>query len=152
MLDRLRQSSQPIAVHVRRGDYLKLAGSPVLPMSYYERAVDLIRQWVPDSEFFVFSDDPEWARTNLHLDVRRVEFVDINSEAAPHEDLRLMSSCKGHIIANSTLSWWGAWLSERPEKCVIAPKYWFSGVAESARIPDQWVTLDNRDLRDGRGI
>lgn len=117
-----------VSLHVRRGDYVNdpvtKAVHGVCNIEYYCKAVELLLQSVDNPYLFIFSDDPNWCATNLRLPFPAC-FVDYNSEY-PHEDLRLMSLCRHHIIANSSFSWWGAWLSNNPTKIVIAPKTWFN--------------------------
>lgn len=103
-----------VAIHVRRGDYLRLPDyHPVLPISYYEKAISYFN----NRSFIVFSDDMAWCRANFHGE----NFVFSNGNEI--EDLYLMSMCESHIIANSSFSWWGAYLAN--SKNVIAPKNWF---------------------------
>lgn len=143
-IDRLRidlHVTHPVAVHVRRGDYLQLSQyHPVLPVEYYNEAMDHF----PDRSFVVFSDDPEWcaqAIKGIWQDRRMVLFH------SPHDfiDLYLMSQCEDFIIANSTYSWWGAWLNPNPNKTVIAPKQWFGpGYDHHSTediVPDNWVKI-----------
>lgn len=151
VLERIKDSERPISIHIRRGDSILVAeGKVVLSMSYYERAIRYFQSLYSAPTFFVFSDDIDFARRNLPTDVPMV-FVDHNDDFSAHEDLRLMSSCRDHIIANSTFSWWGAWLNPCSEKVVIAPKQWFleeaSEFADS--LPRGWVFLDvNEDLAE----
>jgi Glycosyl transferase family 11 len=124
VLEQIAQSENPVSLHVRRGDYtLAIEGNIALPLEYYSRAITMMQERLHNPTFFVFSDDIEFTKANLPRDLR-VVFVDHNDSASSHEDLRLMSSCHHHIIANSTFSWWGAWLNGRPDKIVMAPKYW----------------------------
>ncbi|RYE22506.1 MAG: alpha-1,2-fucosyltransferase [Sphingobacteriaceae bacterium] len=134
-------ASEAVAVHVRRGDYL-LPGihSPVSP-AYYQEALSLIRSKVASPKFFVFSDDINWCRANLGL--ADACFVEHNTGTNNYRDMQLMSSCKHNIIANSSFSWWGAWLNNNPTKIVIAPSMWMPTQAvESSRVvPLSWITL-----------
>lgn len=143
---RLIQGCNSVAVHVRRGDYITNPRARLLhggcTLEYYGRALSEILGRVGRPHFFVFSDDPEWART--HLVIRRpVFFVDHNGPAQPHEDLRLLGSCRHHIIANSTFSWWGAWLGAHPDQVVIAPDRWFASGRHDTRdlYPPDWVRI-----------
>lgn len=134
-------ASAAVAVHVRRGDYL-LAGihSPVSP-DYYKKALHLISSKVTNPKFFIFSDDIAWCRTNLGL--ADACFVEHNTGTNNYRDMQLMSSCKHNIIANSSFSWWGAWLNNNPDKIVIAPGMWMpkQGVESSRIVPPSWITL-----------
>jgi hypothetical protein len=127
VLEQIRSSKHPVSLHVRRGDsVLPVEGKVVLPMDYYSDAISLFKQRLADPTFFVFSDDLPFVKENLPRD-QKVVFVGHNDTFTAHEDLRLMSACHHHIIANSTFSWWGAWLNPRPDKMVIAPRNWYVG-------------------------
>jgi hypothetical protein len=135
-----------VSLHVRRGDYatdsVVMATHGVCPLDYYYRAVDYVVERVSNPVFFVFSDDPDWVRE--HLELRgSVEVVDHNGSDACSEDLRLMSRCAHHIIANSTFSWWGARLNSSPGKIVVAPSRWFAddSLNTSDLLPASWVKL-----------
>lgn len=116
-----------VSVHVRRGDYISdpnannLMG--VLPIEYYLSAIDVILQKVSNPCFFVFSDDLNWVRNNLKFP-GSVKFVEIENGKWDYVELDLMSKCRHNIIANSTFSWWGAFLNRNPDKIVIAPDKW----------------------------
>ncbi len=133
------------SVHVRRGDYLNGGNQQVYAQpgsGYYQRAVQALRERVPDVQLYCFSDDPAWAKSALGLPPETV-FVTHNG-AAGHEDLRLMSLCRHHIIANSTFSWWGAWLNPNPAKIVIAPATWYlagSGHDATDLVPESWLRI-----------
>jgi hypothetical protein len=140
---RIGAARNPVSIHLRRGDYGACLGSHmVLPIAYYEHAISLILNQDRHSTFFVFSDDVPFARDWSRGDPRFV-LVDHNSEAAAHEDLRLMSLCRHHIIANSTFSWWGAWLNPYCDKQVIAPARWLGfDTAKTAIACPGWTLLD----------
>ena len=131
------------SVHVRRGDYVTNAASNrfhgVCSPDYYARAATELVEQHGVERFFVFSDDPEWTRENLSFP-RPTEHVSHNTGKAAHWDLFLMRHCRHHIIANSSFSWWGAWLDARPGRVVIAPVQWFAGsrTPASAIIPPAW--------------
>ena len=116
----LKQFDNPIALHIRRGDFLiNSANHHNLPMSYYENALDCFDE---DRQVVIFSDDPEWCfEQKLFSDDR---FLVSQSNSSYH-DLYLMTQCADFIIANSTYSWWGAWLCMNPFKDVIYPNRWF---------------------------
>lgn len=120
-------SCESVAIHVRRGDYVAKphvqAHHGVTPLSYYEAAIAHINERVRDPRFFVFSDDAAWTKQHLAV-LGPATFVDHN--AAGFEDLRLLSACKHQVIANSSFSWWGAWLNHNPAKHVVAPRQWIN--------------------------
>jgi len=126
MLDRIKKTTS-VSLHVRRGDYVEdnaisaRFGTPSL--AYYARAVARICGAIANPHLYVFSDDPAWAKQNLSFGVPTC-FVSHNGPENDSEDLRLMSSCKHHITANSSFSWWGAWLGLEPGKIVIVPDPW----------------------------
>jgi hypothetical protein len=129
---------------VRRGDYtLQVEGNVALPINYYARAIAQFKDILGNPTFFVFSDDIEFAKENLGKDISAV-FVDHNDPLSAHEDLRLMSSCRHHIIANSTFSWWGAWLNGSDDKIVLAPRHWrvANCPAKNDLMPRSWRLLD----------
>lgn len=141
------RGSEAVSVHIRRGDY---ANDPktnavhgTLDGTYYSKAFELIGEKVENPQLFVFSDDIGWVRKNISLPFPAT-YVDWNGDA-PFEDIRLMSLCKHHIIANSTFSWWGAWLAENPGKIVVAPARWFNNQKKSTDtkdvLPDSWIKL-----------
>jgi hypothetical protein len=145
---------ESVAVHVRRGDYVsdpranRVHGT--CDRDYYEAAATLVCDRVASPKFFVFSDDLDAARNELRLP-GPTEFIDGNTNS--WDDLRLMRSCRHHIIANSTFSWWGAWLAAHPAQVVIAPKDWFRPGAKPAHhaddlIPASWIRAEAK--RDGR--
>jgi hypothetical protein len=133
-----------VSLHVRRGDY---AGNPhlggllgVLPLDYYHRAVERVGAMVKAPHFFVFSDDPDWAKAHLRI-AHPATFVAHNGPDAPQEDLRLMALCRHHVTANSSLSWWGAWLCPHAAKTVIAPARWFLKTSMPDIAPAAWIRL-----------
>ena len=111
-------------------------------LEYYQRAIDKIAETVANPHYFVFSDDHEWAQQHLHLNSPTV-YMTHNGPDKDYEDLRLMSLCKHHVIANSTFSWWGAWLGSSQQKMVIAPKRWFNDDKRdtSQFMPGTWIRM-----------
>ncbi len=143
MADAIGAADVAVSVHVRRGDYLGDGGFAACPPEYYSAAVRRLSEEIGKSlTCFVFSNDPVWARDNLALGAETV-VVDINDETAGHFDMHLQSLCDHNIIANSTFSWWGAWLNANSDKRVIAPKTWFApGKPVNSDIcPDSWIRL-----------
>jgi len=135
-----------VSLHIRRGDYVSnrstLEIHGVLGIDYYVRALNLMEEKVKEPQIFVFSDDIPWARDNLKTNLP-LQFIDHNGVEKNYEDLRLMSNCKNHIIANSSFSWWGAWLSSNSEKIVITPMNWFNQSNMDTRdlIPVSWYRI-----------
>jgi hypothetical protein len=129
--------SNTISLHVRRTDYVTSNGyHPVQSIEYYKNAVDQIGEY---DYIFIFSDDIKWCKENLHF--KNVIFIEGFTDI---EDLYLMSLCKNNIIANSTFSWWGAWLNNNPNKKVISPIKWFgdkTNLNNSDIIPNNWVKI-----------
>jgi len=146
LLARIVADPTAVSLHVRRGDYVTTArGRAVqgfIGEPYYERAVAWIRGRIAEPTFYVFSDDPQWCRRHLTPGDACV-YVDANTGADSYVDMWLMSRCRHHIIANSTFSWWGAWLDPDPEKLVVAPARWFRDASIDARdlLPAGWTRL-----------
>ena len=144
MLEKI-ENSNSIGVHIRRKDYVsnkktnKVHGT--CSLEYYYNAIKIIEKKVRNPEFFVFSDDPQWTKANLKLKHPTI-YVDINGPEKGYEDLRLMSNCKHFIIANSSFSWWGAGLSNNPNKIICAPERWFVSADEGDIIPKSWVRVE----------
>lgn len=133
-----------VSLHVRRGDYVSdsKAGRShgTCTLDYYSNAVRLVAaEMAEEPVFFVFSDDPDWARENIRLGFE-THVAGHNDFTRNYEDLRLMSACRHHIIANSSFSWWGAWLDPSPDKIVVAPERWFADPALSNPdiVPAGW--------------
>lgn len=130
-----------VAVHVRRGDYAFLEQTRRLfglqPQEYYSTAAELIRQKVGDCRYFVFSDEPEWCRENLFLP-GPIEILSGATTAS--EDIHLIASCDHAIIANSSFSWWGAWLGESDSSVIVAPINWTDELVHdsSDKVPSRW--------------
>ncbi|MFY0679033.1 MAG: alpha-1,2-fucosyltransferase [Thalassovita sp.] len=126
-----------VSLHVRRGDYISNASHVVCGQSYYDAALAaLTPQLEATPTIYVFSDEPDWARDNLSLPGTPV-IVDHNGADTDYEDLRLMSLCKHNIVANSSFSWWSAWLNQNAGRRVIAPNRWFG--KDSLNNPDIWA-------------
>ncbi|WP_200847918.1 alpha-1,2-fucosyltransferase [Rhizobium sp. 18055] len=138
--------SHAVSLHIRRGDYVSNQQTAqyhgVCSLDYYRAAVDHVAQHVFDPHFFVFSDDLAWVSENLKLD-HPMTLVDVNNADKGAWDMALMMACRHHVIANSSFSWWGAWLNPHEEKIVVAPRHWFSGATHdtSHLVPSSWVRL-----------
>ena len=135
------KSVNSVSLHVRRGDYLGHKGTPLIcALSYYDGALQHVRRRLHEPQMFVFSDDITWCRQ--HFAAPDITFVDVNGPDDAIDDLQLMTACRHHIIANSSLSWWGAWLAAHPEQVVIAPQPWFPDTPlNTDLLPPNWTTL-----------
>jgi hypothetical protein len=138
------QACTAVSLHVRRGDYLTNPHAArhhgTCDMEYYARAVHFIREKIPAVHLFIFSDDPKWTEATLRYDLPTT-FVSKTEAKGEGRDLTLMSMCRHHIIANSSFSWWGAWLGENQGKTVIAPVRWYADPARDTAdiIPEGWL-------------
>ncbi len=119
--DSLRGSLNTVSIHVRRGDFVK--GGWCISEDYYDNAIKLMKQKVRNPIFVVFTDDVEWVKSKMFKNNECLFAHDLGKYSAC-EELVLMSKCRHNIIANSTFSWWGAWLNDNEEKVVISPKTW----------------------------
>lgn len=134
-----------VCMHVRRGDYVSLEAANkfhgLCDLNYYSKAIAMIHSEIKNPHFFIFSDDIPWCRS--HFNEANISFVNINNSDNAHLDLNLMKNCKHFIIANSSFSWWGAWLAENENKIVIAPKRWFAEENSNIedRIPNEWLVI-----------
>ncbi|MGJ8742959.1 alpha-1,2-fucosyltransferase [Polaribacter sp.] len=128
------------SLHIRRGDYVsdKKANSVhgTCDLTYYKKAIETINKKYNNTHFYIFSDDISWTKENLTIE--NATFID--HKTIPHEDMYLMSLCKNNITANSSFSWWGAWLNNNKNKTVIAPKTWFVE-KENEIVAANWIQL-----------
>lgn len=132
-----------VSCHIRRGDYLKEPEMCVCTPKYYEEAVIKMNQQVNPSLYCVFSDDIGWCRQHLPSIVgdRKIVFVDWNKGNDSYRDMQLMTSCRHNIIANSSFSWWGAWLGQYNGKTVVAPKEWTANNIINSPVCDNWTKI-----------
>jgi hypothetical protein len=142
VLARIERSRLPVSVHIRRGDYLKpgtMEVHGVLGEAYYRQAIARVHAVLgEEADIFVFSDDPAAAEQVLNfVPTSRLVHV-LGDPQCPWEDIKLMARCRHHVIANSSFSWWGAWLNRSPDKVVVAPRAWFA--------PNDLLKMDTRDL------
>ncbi len=138
------QNSNSVSVHIRRGDYLKkrrVEDYNVCSVSYYRSAVKTIQAQVEHPVFYVFSDEPEWGKAQEIFPEGTI-FVSGHTGEKAYIDMQLMSLCRHHIIANSSFSWWGAWLGQQEETITIAPDTWFRNRPRPDIIPQEWTTID----------
>ena len=135
---------ESVSVHIRRGDYLNNTNAGIFwhpDVEWYRKAMSEMEKHVQQPTYYFFSDDIAWAREQF-ADVKNAVFVDINHGADAYNDMRLMSRCKHNIIANSTFSWWGAWLNANPDKIVIAPGKYYNNDTSNARYLSQMIPAD----------
>jgi hypothetical protein len=124
--NQILNESSSCSLHVRRGDFINSVNIDIhgfCGVDYYMKSIDLISAKFKDTRFFVFSDDMNWVKK--HLAIKNAVYLDSKDLRDPHEDIYLMSLCKNNIIANSSFSWWGAWINKNKQKNVIAPRKWF---------------------------
>lgn len=130
---------ESVSIHIRRGDYLKEDDWNISNTDYYSNAIAHINKIISTPSYYIFSDDIEWCRDRFKGS--QYHFVDWNKGSDSWQDMYLMSCCKHNIIANSTFSWWGAWLNNNESKIVIAPEVWFPNIKSSDIIPHDWITI-----------
>jgi hypothetical protein len=153
-VQKIQESKNPIFVHVRRGDYVNNPSAAytqgICTVPYYQNALEYFRKQIASPTFFFFSDDIEWV---MHTFGASPDFVFVQRRASRenesgfrddgHNDMYCMSQCCHGIVANSTFSWWAAWLIEHPEKVIVAPTRWYQGIGDDGFIiPDSWKRLD----------
>lgn len=141
------RESNSVSLHIRRGDYTSKENQSIYhtcAIAYYKEAINQMRSQLKNPSFFVFSDDLQWARKALKLE-KPVTFIDVKSQNKDAVEFFLMSSCRHHIIANSTYSWWAAYLKEYEGQMVIAPNSWFKDEVQNVKtlelIPSTWKLL-----------
>lgn len=143
-LNEILKRYQVVSVHIRRGDYVSnLAVKKVMcycGTEYYQRAIRYINAHAENIFLFVFTNDEEWVRRKLRLHLP-YKLISNNYNLSDIQEMILMSKCKHNIIANSTFSWWGAWLNENEDKIVIAPKRWFVDKKRKNIAKKEWVQL-----------
>ena len=138
------KAENAVSVHIRRGDYHNTPFN-LLEITYYQQAIEFIKQKVEDPTFYIFTNDYEWVAENFaSFDIDKT-IITHNQDDKSYMDLILMSNCKHNICANSSFSWWGAWLNENVDKIVITPKQWFINQEYSIStydlIPENWLQL-----------
>lgn len=141
--DKISSSPNSVAIHIRRGDYLKpeyitLFGG-ICTLDYYYDAINYIEKKVSNPSYFIFTNDAAWVESNLKID--NSFLVEGNDGEDSWQDMYLMSLCKHAVIANSTFSWWGAYLNKNKRKIVIAPRKWFNTIEAPDIVPSNWIRL-----------
>lgn len=129
-----------VSVHIRRGDYMLNGNNCALNLDYYLRAISMMNEKVINPVYFIFSDDIAWAEENIRVD--KSYFIGWNNGERSYMDMQLMSNCRHNIIANSSFSWWGAWLNKYAEKIVMAPQRWMPELDEATDVlPKEWILI-----------
>jgi hypothetical protein len=141
----IKSRNNTCSIHIRRGDFMTEINKSIYitcGLPYYKLAVKKIEEITGKQQFFIFSDDIEWAKENLQI--QNSKFIDSDIKRSPVEDVYLMSLCDNNIIVNSTFSWWGAWLNDNSRKKVISPKKWFLDNDLNKKnniVCKDWITL-----------
>lgn len=141
------QNGSSTMVHVRRGDYVNLATAAkvhgFIGLDYYQEGMGRILEKNPDTRFFIFSDDIQWTKENLPFQDKNIYIESIDANDAVIQELALMTNCTHYLIANSSLSWWGAWLSKHPNGSVICPSRWTTDINMdcSDLLPNTWQRI-----------
>ena len=141
---RLLGEQNSVAIHVRRGDYVGAANfSGICTLEYYRKALEQVFELIKTPTFFIFSNDMDWCREHIIPLLRGADahFIDFNTGQKSYRDMQLMSLARGCIIANSSFSWWGAWLNARPDKFVVVPMRWANCSDSSDIYPAGWILL-----------
>lgn len=136
------KSCNSVSIHIRRGDYLLHEMHNTDKEEYYSNSMKFIESKISSPVYFLFSDDINWVKENFKT-AFETHYIDFNDAESNYEDLKLMASCKHNIIANSSFSWWGAWLNPNQNKIVIAPRKWFNDETWNYQdvIPQNWIKL-----------
>ena len=142
LLGKEMSACDSVSLHIRRGDYLKFPNLLVCTPSYYNRAIDYIKEHVKNPVFYVFSDDLDWSEQFMKKQSVEFHMVGHNRGKDSYKDMYLMTCCRHNIIANSSFSWWGAWLGKRGGKIVVRPSEWIKGKSKDP-CPANWVKVDN---------
>jgi len=139
------KSSESVSLHIRRGDYINDSNANriyggICEIEYYQKALAMIAEKIINAKFFIFSNEIEWVKKNLKI--KNGVYVNLNQGDDSYKDMQLMSNCKHNIIANSTFSWWAAWLNSYGNKIVIGPRVWFNDYDHINNImPKEWIGL-----------
>ncbi|EJR48924.1 hypothetical protein IIM_04101 [Bacillus cereus VD107] len=140
------RNKNSVSIHIRRGDYYlnkvyEEKFGNIANLEYYLKAINLVKKKIEDPKFYIFSDDIDWAQKNINL-TNDVVYISHNQGNESYKDMQLMSLCKHNIIANSTFSWWGAFLNNNDDKIVVAPKKWINikGLEKVELFPENWIT------------
>lgn len=138
----ISEEKNSVSLHVRRGDYVTESVDHFLcPIDYYRKAINYFEQYIIEPKFFIFSDDIEWAKGNL-IGYENMVFIEPSFQRNDAVEMIMMSKCHHHVNANSSFSWWGAWIGERNDSIVIVPDHWFTNRPfPEDRVPKRWIRL-----------
>ncbi len=143
ILSQIKNDPNPVSIHIRLGDYKtqenQVLFGDICTLDYYKKAILFIERRINNATYYVFSNEPERIR-NL-LPSINYKIININDEKTGWADMYLMSNCKHNIVANSSFSWWGAWLNNYPEKIVVAPARWLNTKEMPQICPDEWIRI-----------
>jgi hypothetical protein len=141
-MQNINLTGDSVSIHFRRGDYVTNPRIKLLELEYYYSAVSYLNTQLCNPHYFVFSDDITWVKNNFYVE-NKITYINPNNYFDECNELLLMSRCSHHIIANSTFSWWGAWLGKDKQKKIIAPKYWYHDRPNfmDDLIPSDWIQL-----------
>ncbi|MES2278857.1 MAG: alpha-1,2-fucosyltransferase [Bacteroidota bacterium] len=147
----LANQGNAVSVHIRRGDYVSSQTTNqihgICSVRYYQQAIAALQSKLDNPYFYFFSDEPEWVEENIIFGLANCCLISHNQGPDSWQDMALMSKCKHHIIANSSFSWWGAWLNPAKEKIVIAPQNWFNTQTDYFNdtdiVPKNWIKMAN---------
>lgn len=147
LMQEITSSLQSTSIHIRRGDYIKNKAAKnyfeTCSTNYYQNAIKKINKSKKDNVFFVFSDDIDWAKTNIKTHNKTI-YVDSNYNLSDLDELFLMANCNNHIIANSSFSWWGAWIGGLDCGITIRPRKWLKSKNQPNTLcPKEWIEIDN---------
>ena len=145
LTERVLATRNSVFVHVRRGDYISNAKASqhhgVCGIDYYKQAIAYVRERIDRPQFYVFSDDLAWVSQELGPLLSLATYVAGNGGHDSWQDMLLMSHCRHGILANSSFSWWGAWLNPEPDRIVVAPRRWFADQPINDLLPGRWISL-----------
>ena len=142
------KTENSVALHVRRGDYVESVNyARICTLDYYRKAIETVVKKIRSPRFFIFSNDIDWCKNNIVPMIQKYEvsFIDFNTGKNSYRDMHLMSLARCCIVANSSFSWWGAWLNERNDKIVIAPSRWVNGSDSKDIYPSDWLLIESDD-------
>jgi hypothetical protein len=140
----INSNQDTISLHFRRGDYLNSGFIEPTSLEYYHKAIELVVSKIKKPYFYIFTDEPDWVETNFKMNYPHKIITGNNGKEA-YIDILLMSKCKNHIMANSSFSWWGAWLDSNPDKIVTAPRKWYANASRdkfaTEITPKEWIRI-----------